>query len=208
MLPGSARDGHHHGAKLAAAITCFPYLCSSIAMFTNAWHSKRTGERHLHCALPLLFGGIAFATLPLVATRSPAIGLVNVVLAVTAGYAMQPPLWSWSRTWLQNDETSTAIAAASTAVINTMGNVGGLVGPTVVGLLAKPEEEDAEANSDGMGSELLRHSLSMHLLGSLATFGGIMVLFFRPHSFKELASDGAEDCIDLPDNAALKSARA
>eukprot|EP00971_Amphidinium_carterae_P303514 6031136-Amphidinium_carterae.1 len=159
------------------------------------------GERHLHCGIPLLVGGIAFATIPLIAPRSPVIGLVNVVLAVTGCYAMQPPMWSWCRTWLQNDETSTAIAAASTAVINTMGNVGGLVGPTVVGLLAKPEEGSGATDSEGVASEIVGHSLSMHLLGSCAVVGGVMLLVFRPHSFNELA---AEECMDYPDSTALK----
>jgi len=207
-------ENHHSGAALASALTCLPYFCSSVAMFVNAWHSKRTAERNFHCGMPLLLGGIGFAALPFLSTAPPLFGLISLIFAVAGGFAMQPPMWSWSAVWMEREGTSDAIAGAATAVINTMGNIGGLVGPALVGVLAKPETESADGSQEsGLDIDMRRHALSLHLLGTLAAIGGIMALGFRPigKGHGEDAESGEGNLAELAttsEDVGLRGARA
>ena len=106
-------------------LTAIPYLIAAIAMVIWGWHSDRTGERTLHVALPLLLGGVAFAwsayTGPLWLT------MVALTLATLGIYAVVGTFWSLPTAIL----TGTG-AAAGIALVNSMGNLGGFAGPTVV----------------------------------------------------------------------------
>jgi ACS family tartrate transporter-like MFS transporter len=109
-------------------LTAIPYLIAAIAMVIWGWHSDRTGERTLHVALPLLLGGVAFAwsayTGPLWLT------MVALTLATLGIYAVVGTFWSLPTAIL----TGTG-AAAGIALVNSMGNLGGFAGPTVVGVM-------------------------------------------------------------------------
>jgi ACS family tartrate transporter-like MFS transporter len=107
-------------------LTAIPYLVASVVMVACGWNSDRTGERRWHIALPLLIGGIAFAW------SAYAHDLLAAMIALsiaTAGiYAAVSSFWS-----LPTAILSGSAAAAGVALINSIGNLGGFVGPTVVG---------------------------------------------------------------------------
>ena len=107
-------------------LTAIPYLVASIVMVLCGWNSDRTGERRWHIALPLLIGAAAFAW------SAYAFDLLAAMLALsiaTAGiYAAIASFWS-----LPTAILSGTGAAAGLALINSIGNLGGFVGPTVVG---------------------------------------------------------------------------
>jgi ACS family tartrate transporter-like MFS transporter len=109
-------------------LTAIPYFFASIAMVIWGWHSDRTGERTWHVALPLLLGGVAFAwsayTGPLWLT------MVALTLATLGIYAAIGTFWSLPTAIL----TGTG-AAAGLALVNSMGNLGGLAGPSIVGVI-------------------------------------------------------------------------
>jgi ACS family tartrate transporter-like MFS transporter len=108
--------------------TAIPYFFAAMAMVLWGAHSDRTGERIWHIALPLLVGGAAFAW-----SASPlslALILVALTLATSGTYAAVGTFWSLPTAIL----TGTG-AAAGLALINSMGNVSGLVGPPIIGLL-------------------------------------------------------------------------
>jgi ACS family tartrate transporter-like MFS transporter len=109
-------------------LTAIPYFFASIAMVIWGWHSDRTGERTWHVALPLLLGGVAFAwsayTGPLWLT------MVALTLATLGIYAVVGTFWSLPTAIL----TGTG-AAAGLALVNSMGNLGGLAGPSIVGVI-------------------------------------------------------------------------
>ena len=83
---------------------------------------------HLHVALPLLLGGAAFAwsafTGPLWLT------MVALTLATLGIYAAIGTFWSLPTAIL----TGTG-AAAGLALVNSIGNLGGLAGPSIVGVI-------------------------------------------------------------------------
>jgi MFS family permease len=109
-------------------LTAIPYLFAAIAMVIWGWHSDRTGERTWHVALPLFLAALAFAwsayTGPLSLT------MVALTLATLGIYAAIGTFWSLPTAIL----TGTG-AAAGLALVNSMGNLGGLAGPSIVGVI-------------------------------------------------------------------------
>jgi ACS family tartrate transporter-like MFS transporter len=107
-------------------LAAIPYLCGAIGMLLNGWLSDRTQKYRLHVGLPALIGaaGWLLATL----TTSPVWGLVGFSMAVMGVMSMLPPFWSLPTSFL-----SGAAAAGGIALINSVANIGGLLGPTTVG---------------------------------------------------------------------------
>lgn len=128
-LPKLLRDVSGAEGFLLAAITAIPFAVALVAMVLVGRHSDRTGERRRHVAVSAATaaGGLLLAvalqeylwllvlgfTVTQVALRS----LVGVF------WAMPPQLLGGRA------------AAAGIALINSLGNLGGFVGPTIVGTL-------------------------------------------------------------------------
>jgi ACS family tartrate transporter-like MFS transporter len=99
------------------------------------WSSDRTGERRLHGSVPIYLGAAAL-TVALVIPSSLsfnvrlaiAVGLFTVALAGLKGY--MPAFWA-----LPSLILTESAAAGSVGLINMLGNLGGSVGPTVLGEL-------------------------------------------------------------------------
>ncbi|MDQ0442058.1 ACS family tartrate transporter-like MFS transporter [Methylobacterium persicinum] len=103
-----------------------PPTIAVIAMILWARHSDRTGERTWHvviaclvAAVGLLLAGGAASTLAVVA----ALTLVNCGIS-----AAKPPLWAMPTTFLSGQAAAVGIAA-----INSIGNLGGFIGPWAIG---------------------------------------------------------------------------
>jgi ACS family tartrate transporter-like MFS transporter len=124
----------HSGKSLSnvetGLIATLPYLVATIGMVLWSRRSDRSGERRMYTAWPLLLaaltlGGVAWVTGPILAT-------VLLAAALTGFYAFKAPFWTLPGLFL-----SRGTAAVSIAAINSIGNLGGFVGPYVVGLIAK-----------------------------------------------------------------------
>jgi MFS transporter, ACS family, tartrate transporter len=107
-------------------LNALPASAAVVAMVLWARHSDRTGERTWHVVLACLLAaaGLAFAGL--------ATGVVIVLVALTLVNigisSAKPPLWSMPTLFL-----SGPAAAAGIATINSIGNLGGFVGPAMIG---------------------------------------------------------------------------
>jgi ACS family tartrate transporter-like MFS transporter len=110
-------------------ISAIPWLAAVPAMLMSAWHSDKTGERRWHAAIPILLVGVALA-LSQLAGDNLVLAMTMFSLATMALYAFPSPFWALPTMFL-----SGTAAAASIALINSMGNLGGFVGPYVVGYL-------------------------------------------------------------------------
>ena len=111
-------------------LAALPYVAAFITQQVNGWHSDRTGERRWHAAIPLFVCGIALALAVFYGTNL----MMSVAMFVVAGgafYGFQPVFWAVPTLFL-----SESAAAASIGLINAVGNLGGLVGPLVIGYLA------------------------------------------------------------------------
>ena len=139
-------------------LTAVPYLFASIAMVVWGWHSDRTGERIWHVALPLFLAGGAFAW----SAQSGPLGLTMVALTLAAVgiYAAIGTFWSLPTAIL----TGTG-AAAGLAFINSVGNLGGLAGPSMVGVMKQA--------TGSFASALLFLAAALVLGGAIALLFGL-----------------------------------
>ncbi|WP_280149165.1 MFS transporter [Bacillus safensis] len=109
-------------------IATIPYIIASIVM--NYWsrRSDRTGERRIHTALPLLVAGLTLLSVGMVS--NPFIAMIFITISLAAMYCFKGPFWS-----LPTMILSPATVAVGIAVINSIGSLGGFVGPYAVGWL-------------------------------------------------------------------------
>ena len=99
-----------------------------ILMVMNSAHSDQTNERPLHVAVPLLISGAGFFGCALL--REPILALFFLALVPIGHCAAYGPFWSMPSRFLNG-----APAAAGIAMVVTIANVGGLVGPTIIGAM-------------------------------------------------------------------------
>jgi ACS family tartrate transporter-like MFS transporter len=129
-------------------INAVPPFIALVPMVLWSRHSDRTGERTWHvvgacilAAIGLFYAGSAASLVGVLI----ALSLVNIGIS-----AAKPPLWSMPTLFL-----SGPAAAAGIATINSVGNLGGFVGPTMIGWI-----------KDQTGS----------FLGGLYFVGGLLIL--------------------------------
>ncbi len=110
-------------------LVMIPHLAGLAAMILVSGSSDRRMERRFHAALPLIIGGIALTILG--AARSPVL-LVTLWSIVAMGiYSFFGPFFSIPSRFLAGFS-----AASGIALINSVGSLGGFVGPSVIGAVA------------------------------------------------------------------------
>jgi len=107
-------------------INALPGAVAVVAMVLWARHSDRTGERTWHVVLACIIASIG---LVLAGLAGSVMAVVLALTLVNAGISSaKPPLWSMPTMFL-----SGSAAAAGIATINSIGNLGGFVGPAMIG---------------------------------------------------------------------------
>ena len=103
-----------------------PYLCGALSMGFCGWLSDRMGERRwsLFFTCLLSVAGLVVAGLGVGTVWA----VVGMSIAAAGFYGTKGPFWTMPSTFL----TGTA-AAAGIAWINSIGNLGGYFGPSIVG---------------------------------------------------------------------------
>lgn len=101
---------------------------SAVGMLLLGWHSDRSGERVRHAATTLVLASIGLVLT--VASRQPIIIIGGLTLAIGAVIAFLPVFWCLPPRLLTG-----GAAAGGIALINSLGNLGGFVGPNVLGLV-------------------------------------------------------------------------
>ncbi|HZP92997.1 MAG TPA: MFS transporter [Burkholderiales bacterium] len=109
-------------------IMAVPYLLATVAMVLWSRHSDRTGERVWHCAAPLALGCAGLITSTY--AGSPLLAMIALTAAAVGIYSSQPIFWSMPTGYLAG-----VAAAGGIALINSVGNLGGFIGPFAVGWL-------------------------------------------------------------------------
>jgi MFS transporter, ACS family, tartrate transporter len=139
-------------------LSAIPYAVAAVAMVVVGRHSDQTGERRWHIALSAAVGGAAFALAGLARGIVPAIVLLSLA---TAGLAsVLGPFWAFATSFLGGIG-----AAAGIALVNSVGNVGGFVGPNIVGFFR-------EATKD--------FATGLAIVGGILVAGGLLVLAVNP----------------------------
>lgn len=116
------------GASLSA-ITAVPFVVALIGMVLIGRHSDRTGERKGHLAACALTGAVGLA-LAAGFHDSVALVVLSFTLSQLGQRSVQGVFWAIPPIFLGG-----TAAAAGIALINSVGNLGGFVGPTVMGWL-------------------------------------------------------------------------
>ncbi len=112
-------------------IAALPYCVGLGSILLMGWHSDKTKERRWHTALAMMTTSLGLVLSALAGNYTVlAVSMFCLAAAGTAGYL--PGFWALPTSFL----TGTA-AAASIGLINSFGNLGGFVGPYVVGYLSK-----------------------------------------------------------------------
>jgi ACS family tartrate transporter-like MFS transporter len=105
-----------------------PSVVAVVAMVWWARHSDRSGERTWHVVIPCVVACVGFV---LAGNAMTALFVVLSLVVVNVGISSaKAPLWAMPSTFL-----SGAGAAAGIAMINSLGNLGGFVGPFAIGWL-------------------------------------------------------------------------
>ncbi|NNM66122.1 MAG: MFS transporter [Burkholderiales bacterium] len=121
---------HQYGfsAFQTGLLVAIPSILAIVAMIVWAVHSDRTGERTWHIVIPCV---LACFGLVLAAHASGPVAMIVALVVVNIGIsAPKAPIWAMPSMFL-----SGAGAAAGIAMINSIGNLGGFVGPFAIGWL-------------------------------------------------------------------------
>jgi ACS family tartrate transporter-like MFS transporter len=109
-------------------INSLPSFVAIAAMIGWARHSDHTLERTWHVVVPCVAACLGFVW---AGTAQTALGVILALMVVNVGIsAAKAPLWAMPGTFL-----SGASAAAGIALINSIGNLGGFIGPFMIGWL-------------------------------------------------------------------------
>jgi MFS family permease len=140
-------------------LTAIPYGCGAVAMVLFGRSSDRSGERRVHFAVASLLGaaGIVVSNLYRENTLAAMIGLSVATVGILATF---PLFWPMPTALLGG-----TAAAAGIAWINSLGNLAGFFGPSIVGWIT-----DWTKRSD----------YGLYVVAGALALGAMLVLFFVP----------------------------
>jgi ACS family tartrate transporter-like MFS transporter len=128
-LPTTIQQHSGRSAVQSTLLSVIPFIGAAISVQFAARSSDRRRERKFHAAIPLIVSGLSFAMITIPGQSF----LVTMIWLSIAGMA----LWAWSPAFwvLPTITMGESAAAASIGFINTIGNIGGFIGPSIVGYM-------------------------------------------------------------------------
>jgi len=124
MMLKSFHFSDFHTSLLAAV----PYVVSLASMIFFGWNSDRTGERRWHTAIPFFIAAAGLSIGSIIHVTSLGWAMVGFCLVGMGIYSYMPSFWALPSLYL----CGTAVAVA-TGFINSFANLGGFVGPYMMG---------------------------------------------------------------------------
>jgi len=118
----------HYSNTVVGFLTALPQLVGVAAMVLVSRSSDRRLERRYHAAIAALAGGIGWLLLG--TTTSPVVSMLLLSLVAAGTYSIAGPFFS-----LPSEFLTGYAAASGIALINSFGNLGGLVGPYAIGAI-------------------------------------------------------------------------
>ncbi|HTX23976.1 MAG TPA: MFS transporter [Steroidobacteraceae bacterium] len=113
--------------RAVGSVVAIPYGVAAIGMVWWSRRSDRTNERVWHIAIASLIGFAGLAASGYLG-RSPVLAVIAIAFGATGTLAILPVFWTLPATVV-----SGAAAAGAIALINAVGNIGGFVGPYMIG---------------------------------------------------------------------------
>jgi MFS family permease len=145
-------------AKWAASLTAIPWIVTFFVMITNGWHSDKTNERRWHIAIPHVIAASGMLGALVFLHNTPML-ILCLCIAAAGINSILGVFWALPASFLTG-----AAAAGGIAMINSIGNLGGFLGPYTMGALK---------NTYGYHGGFIAIACSL-------TLGAILVLLFKP----------------------------
>ena len=129
FMPSIINDWYKMDISTLMWFIILPPGLAMLAQPLNAWSSDHFQERRWHCVVPLLIAAVCMACLPASRGSLP-VTIVLFMLILAGCKAYMPAFWSLPNLFLVN-----TAAAGSIGLINSLGNLGGFLGPSFTGWL-------------------------------------------------------------------------
>ena len=126
-LPQILQSGSGYSAAMVVLLSAIPYVAATAGLVFFGSHSDKTGERRWHVAGPCLIGAAGFV-LTVLMPATPAFALTTLSIAAFGIWGTLGPFWALPTAFLRG-----TAAAGGIALVNSIGNVGGFVGPFLMG---------------------------------------------------------------------------
>jgi cyanate permease len=140
-------------------LSTVPYIGGLIGMVLVSRHSDRTLERRYHAALPCVAAAVGLVGIGMFA-HTPVLAFAALVVAVSGSVSYSGVFWTIPPMLLAG-----TAAAGSIALINSLGNLSGWIGPSIVGWL-----EDLTGKT----------STGLYAVAGLEVLATVLILLFMP----------------------------
>jgi MFS family permease len=144
-------------------VTAIPYGVAVIGMILLSLHSDKTGERRLHYVLNVTVGA-AGLVLSGVFASNPILAIIFLSFGTLGVIGSMPLFWPLPSAFLAG-----TAAAAGIGIVNSVGNLGGFVGPNIP-VWAKHFSADKSA--------------ALYIIAGILMVGALLTLFFVPKSLR------------------------
>lgn len=126
-LPQLVQSMSTLGSATIVLLTAIPYVAATIGLVVVGARSDRKRERRWHVAGSCLIGAAGFVITAL-APATPAVALATLSIAAFGIWGTLGPFWAIPTAMLRG-----TAAAGGIALVNSIGNIGGFVGPYLMG---------------------------------------------------------------------------
>ena len=126
-LPQIVQGSSSLGSATVVLLSAIPYVSATVGLVVVGTLSDRAGERRWHVAVPCLIGAAGFV-LTVMGPGTLAYSLATLSIAAFGIWGTLGPFWAIPTAFLRG-----TAAAGGIALVNSIGNVGGFVGPIIVG---------------------------------------------------------------------------
>lgn len=128
-LPQMLRSASPRAGDFAIGLlAAIPYACGAIAMVIVGRRSDRTGERRWHVLIPAMVSAAGLVLTPLGSGVLWTVATLSIAMLGLA--SMFGPFWALATAAMRGPG-----AAAAIALVNSVGNTGGFVGPYLLGAI-------------------------------------------------------------------------
>ncbi|HLW79908.1 MAG TPA: MFS transporter, partial [Terriglobia bacterium] len=131
---GSAKEagGRHLSNVVIGLLNAVPYIITAIGMVLLSRHSDKRRERQGHVAFGLAFGGLCLLSSVLISRQAPVLSFLLISLVGAGSYGALGPFWA-----IPTETLPAGVAGSAMGLVNAIGNLGGWLGPRLVGTLNK-----------------------------------------------------------------------
>ncbi|MGD0087895.1 MAG: MFS transporter [Verrucomicrobiota bacterium] len=130
LTEGLKGGGHNFTGLETGLLFAVPYVVTAVVMVLLSRHSDRTGERRGHAAFIYAVSGTSLIASVLLKEHSFWLSYAFLCLAIPGPFAGLAPFFA-----IPTETMPRATAGAVIGLVNALGNMGGYLGPTIVGIL-------------------------------------------------------------------------